>query len=117
MVSKSSPNLQRRHRGGAPRDRAPSDFFHVPAKPRQYRNSAPYLEPNGKCTRSCGLNRPKTSLGVTILAGCASRGWMQEGTDGFVGQPLNAAIAKLGAPSEERMIADTRVYLWTSGAE
>src|ERR1700693_1100393 len=63
MVSKSSPNLQRRHRGCAPRDLAPSDFFHVPAKPRQYRNSAPYLEPNGKCTRSRHLNRPKTSLG------------------------------------------------------
>src|ERR1700685_3491746 len=59
MVSKSGPDFQRRHRGCAPGDLAPSDFFHVPAKPRQYRNSAPYLEPNGKCTRSRRLNRPK----------------------------------------------------------
>src|ERR1700687_3901726 len=62
MVSKSGPDLQRRHRGCTPRDLAPSDFFHVPPEPRQYRNSEPYLEPNGKCTRSCRLNWPKTSL-------------------------------------------------------
>src|ERR1700692_1805839 len=36
--------------------RTTPDFFHVPAEPRQYRNSEPYLEPNGKCTRSCRLN-------------------------------------------------------------
>src|ERR1700690_2608584 len=69
MVSKSGPDLQRRHRGCAPRDLAPSDFFHVPAEPRQYRNSEPYLEPNGKCTRSCRLNRPKTSLGGLLAGG------------------------------------------------
>jgi 2-methylcitrate dehydratase PrpD len=28
---------------------------------RQYRNSAPYLAANGKCTRARRLNRPKTS--------------------------------------------------------
>src|SRR5271156_4462384 len=37
-----------------------------PPKPRQYRNSPPYLEPNGKCTRSRRLNRPKTSLGRNV---------------------------------------------------
>jgi len=61
MVSKSGPDFQRRHRGCAPRNVAPPNFFHVPAKPRQYRNSAPYLEPNGKCPRSRRLNRPKPS--------------------------------------------------------
>jgi peptidoglycan/xylan/chitin deacetylase (PgdA/CDA1 family) len=34
-----------RDRGRAPRNLAHSDFFHVPAEPRQYKNSAPYLEP------------------------------------------------------------------------
>ncbi len=61
MVSKSRPDLQRRHRSGSPRNMAPSDFFHVPAEPRQYRNSAPYLAPHGECTRLRRLNRPKSS--------------------------------------------------------
>jgi hypothetical protein len=43
------------------RNLAPSDFFHVPAKPRQYRNSVPYLAAHGKCSRSRRLNRPKSS--------------------------------------------------------
>jgi hypothetical protein len=33
-----------------------------------YRNSAPYLEPNGKCTRSRRLNRPKASRGGAEVA-------------------------------------------------
>src|SRR5216683_807390 len=41
----------------------PSDFFHVPAKPRQCRNSTPYLAPNAKCPRPRRLNRPKSSSG------------------------------------------------------
>src|SRR5208337_372297 len=39
-----------------------SDFFHVPAEPRQCTNSAPYLAAHGKCTRSRRLNQPKSSL-------------------------------------------------------
>src|ERR1700730_9440093 len=64
MVSKSGLDLQRRNRSGPPRNLAPSDFFHVPAKPRQYRNSVPYLAAHGECSRSRRLNRPKSSLGV-----------------------------------------------------
>src|SRR5271167_1309371 len=63
MVSKSGLDLQRRDRSGPPRNLAPSDFFHVPAKPRQYGNSVPYLAAHGKCSRSRRLNRPKSSLG------------------------------------------------------
>src|SRR5580704_9809743 len=63
MVSKSGLDLQRRDRSGPPRNLAPSDFFHVPAKPRQHRNSVPYLAAHGKCSRSRRLNRPKSSLG------------------------------------------------------
>src|SRR5271169_236009 len=62
MVSKSGLDLQRRDRSSPPRNLAPSDFFHVPAKPRQYRNSVPYLAAHGKCSRSRRLNRPKSSL-------------------------------------------------------
>src|SRR5271170_994668 len=70
MVSKNGPHLQRRDRGGASRNLALSDFFHVPAEPRQYRNSPPYLEPNGKCTRSRRINRPKPSLEMNLLSRC-----------------------------------------------
>src|SRR6516225_5105244 len=63
MVSESGLDLQRRNRSGPPRNLASSDFFHVPAKPRQYRNSVPYLAAHGKCSRSRRLNRPKSSLG------------------------------------------------------
>src|ERR1700745_4194156 len=61
MVSKSGLDLQRRDRSGATGNLAPSYFFHVPAEPRQYRNSVPYLAAHGKCARSRRLNRPKSS--------------------------------------------------------
>jgi hypothetical protein len=51
MVSKGPPDLQRRHRGGAPRNMGASDFFHVAAAPRPYRNSAAYLPTYAKRTR------------------------------------------------------------------
>jgi Bacterial regulatory helix-turn-helix protein, lysR family len=44
-----------------------SDFFHVPAAPRQYRNSAPYLAPYGERARLRRINRPKSSLVVTRI--------------------------------------------------
>ena len=67
MVSKSGLDLQRRDRSGATGNLAPSYFFHVPAEPRQYRNSVPYLAAHGKCARSRRLNRPKSSLAWLIL--------------------------------------------------
>src|SRR5215470_13863308 len=74
MVSKGGLDLQRRDRSGPPRNLAPSDFFHVPAKPRQYRNSVPYLAAHGKCSRSRRLNRPKSSLGFVFICGKTRRG-------------------------------------------
>jgi hypothetical protein len=65
MVSKSGLDLQRRDRSGPPRNLAPSDFFHVPAKPRQHRNSVPYLAAHGKCSRSRRLNRVAVGTGIT----------------------------------------------------
>src|SRR6516165_10751579 len=73
MVSKGGLDLQRRDRSGPRRNLAPSDFFHVPAKPRQYRNSVPYLAAHGKCSRSRRLNRPKSSSEGIIIFGVASR--------------------------------------------
>src|ERR1700735_1803738 len=66
MVSKSGLDLQRRDRSGPPRNLAPSDLFHVPAKPRQYRNSVPYLAAHGKCSRSRRLKTIRKALGAII---------------------------------------------------
>src|SRR6516164_11777392 len=40
------------------------------AKPRQYKNSVPYLAAHGKCSRSRPLNRTKSSLVVRNVVRC-----------------------------------------------
>ncbi len=57
------------------------------------------------------------SFSAAVLAGCASQNPIQKGTDELVGQPIEAAIAKLGAPTEVTTIADTKVYIWSTGGE
>jgi hypothetical protein len=47
------------------------------------------------------------------LASCAAKA-IKEGMAPMVGQPLSAAIAKLGVPSEERSIAGQKVYIWSN---
>jgi hypothetical protein len=47
----------------ARRNLASSNFLHVPAAPRQHRNSAAYLAPRRKRSRLRRLNRPKSSSG------------------------------------------------------
>ena len=61
VVSKIRSHLQRRHRGSSPRNMASSNFLHVPAAPRQHRNSAAHLAPRRKRARLRRLNRPKSS--------------------------------------------------------
>lgn len=46
-----------------------------------------------------------------VLAGCAGK-MINEKMAGMVGQPLDAAVAKLGMPTEERTIAGHKVYIW-----
>jgi len=46
-------------------------------------------------------------------------GWLrrrhnQKGMEGLQGQPIGAAIAKLGIPNDEREIAGQKVYTWYS---
>ncbi len=48
-----------------------------------------------------------------LLSGCASQA-IKEGMTGLQGQPLSAAIAKLGMPNDERTIAGQKVYIWMS---
>jgi hypothetical protein len=52
-------------------------------------------------------------MSATFLAGC-SFGAIKEGLHGLQGQPISAAIAKLGVPNDDRMIAGQHVYTWYS---
>jgi hypothetical protein len=47
-------------------------------------------------------------MALTACAGAA----IKEGMTALQGQPLSAAIAKLGVPTEERTIAGQKVYIW-----
>jgi hypothetical protein len=48
-----------------------------------------------------------------FLAGC-SFGTIKTGLADLQGQPVSSAIAKLGVPNEDRMIAGQHVYTWYS---
>src|SRR5262249_29320693 len=61
VVSEGDPDLQRRYRGGAPRNMGASNFFHVAATPRPRRNSAAYLASHAERARIRRLDRPKSS--------------------------------------------------------
>jgi hypothetical protein len=50
---------------------------------------------------------------AAALAGCAGQ-TIKQGMTGLVGQPLSAAVAKLGAPTEERTVADLKVFIWST---
>jgi hypothetical protein len=48
----------------------------------------------------------------SLVAACA--GTIKEEMTKFEGQPLSAAIAKIGPPVDERTIAGKKVYIWGS---
>jgi hypothetical protein len=56
-------------------------------------------------------------LAALMVAGCAHKSLIQEKTEGFVGQPLRAVTAKLGAPTKEDEIDGTKLYIWSAGPE
>jgi hypothetical protein len=53
---------------------------------------------------------------AAMLFGCAlpTGQIIKEKTNELVGRPLSEAIAKLGVPTEERTIADMKVYIWST---
>jgi hypothetical protein len=53
-------------------------------------------------------------LAALALAGC-SIGTIKEGMNDLKGQPISAAIAKLGLPNEEATIAGVKTYTWRTG--
>jgi hypothetical protein len=57
------------------------------------------------------------AFSAAVLVGCASRNLIQKGTDELVGRPIEAAVAELGMPTEERTAADLKVYVWSTGDE
>jgi hypothetical protein len=55
-------------------------------------------------------------MAALTLSGCVHKSLIQETTDEFIGQPLSAVTAKLGAPTEEAEVGGAKVYIWTGGA-
>jgi hypothetical protein len=54
----------------------------------------------------------KLMVAVFALSGCAHKSLFQEKTDEFVGHPLSAVAAKLGAPTEESEVGGAKIYIW-----
>jgi hypothetical protein len=55
------------------------------------------------------------AAGCMLVGACAST--IKEGMVKFEGQPLSAAIAKIGVPNDERTVAGKKVYIWGSAGE
>jgi uncharacterized lipoprotein len=53
------------------------------------------------------------ALAALVLAAC-SFDTIKQGMNDLKGQPISAAIAKLGIPNDEREIAGQKVYTWYS---
>ncbi|HEY7243029.1 MAG TPA: hypothetical protein VH678_04000 [Xanthobacteraceae bacterium] len=58
------------------------------------------------------MYRAVTAFAVIIaVAGCAFDA-IDKGMTALQGQPLSAAVSKLGMPTEEKVIAGQKVYIW-----
>jgi hypothetical protein len=55
-------------------------------------------------------------MAALTLSGCVHKSLIQETTDEFIGQPLSAVTAKLGAPTEEAEVGGAKVYIWSGAA-
>ena len=53
-------------------------------------------------------------MGVFVAA-CA--GTVKEGMTRLQGQPLSVVIAKIGLPTDERIVAGKKVYIWGTPAQ
>lgn len=56
------------------------------------------------------------SVAAAALSGCATWGQMDDGLRGLVGQPIDAAVAKLGYPNGEQNIAGMKLVVWSSSS-
>jgi hypothetical protein len=55
-------------------------------------------------------------MAALTLSGCVHKSLIQEKTDEFIGQPLSAVTAKLGAPTEESDVGSAKMYIWSGAA-
>jgi len=53
---------------------------------------------------------------VSLLAGCATWGQMDSGLQSLHGQPLQAAVSKLGFPTGEARVAGMRLVSWSTSS-
>lgn len=56
-------------------------------------------------------------VGVAAVAACAPHDGIVKQVDGMKGQPIQAAVAKFGRPTSQRLIVDEMAYIWTTGYE
>jgi hypothetical protein len=64
--------------------------------------------------RNLPISLAMLAASALTLAGC-SVGALNLGTTNFKGQPLSAAIARLGSPEEQQTIAGQKTYTWIRG--
>lgn len=55
-------------------------------------------------------------MAALTLSGCVHKSLIQETTDEFIGQPLEAVTAKLGGPTEEAEVGGAKMYIWSGAA-
>jgi hypothetical protein len=58
----------------------------------------------------------RLTMAALTLSGCVHKSLIQEKTDEFIGQPLSAVTAKLGAPTEESDVGSAKIYIWSGAA-
>lgn len=54
---------------------------------------------------------------VLAVASCAPHDDIMKQVGGLKGQPIQAAVAKFGRPSSQRVIIDETAYIWATGYE
>ena len=64
--------------------------------------------------RYLAISLATLATSALTLAGC-SVGALNLGTNTLKGQPLSAAIARLGSPEEQQTIAGQKTYTWIRG--
>lgn len=61
------------------------------------------------------MRRVPLLLALLVLAACATYPPVDVGIATLRGQPAQVAFSYLGLPDEERLIAGTRMYVWSEG--
>ena len=64
--------------------------------------------------RNLAISLAILAASALTMAGC-SVGALNLGTASLKGQPLSAAVAKLGSPDEQQTIAGQKTYTWVRG--